>query len=173
MKSSILPKNDKLSSKSYFEGDKRIDVVEGTISVDTRTWGTTMFLPPFKELPEISLMRKTGNAISPEISSVTLDTFSVTINSSVQAGEWIWRARGELLKPIGISENIETLNKRTGNPSKPTGRTIIRWIFVICFLVVVFVAIISNIKNDNWQNNIILYIVVMVIVGIIHRILTK
>jgi hypothetical protein len=74
-------------------------VVEGILQVDTLTWRTTVLLPPFAAAPRITLARPQGGAIrEPEIKSVTPDLFTITINNSEQAGEWVWRARGVLLR---------------------------------------------------------------------------
>lgn len=142
---------------SDFEDDEKINFDEGTFSVDTNTWGATIFIKPFKEVPIISLMRKNGKSRNlPTIYSVTPDAFTVKINSSDQAGEYLYRARGELLKPTK-GKIIDTPNKITGNISKQKDWNIIKRIF----------------HNDGWQNNIILYIVVMVIGGIIVGYLLK
>jgi hypothetical protein len=80
------------------EGEPGTDVIEGTLSVDTLTWRTTVLLPPFAGQPNITVVRPDGRASSdPVIDGITSDKFSVLINNTNQAGEWRWRARGTLL----------------------------------------------------------------------------
>jgi pimeloyl-ACP methyl ester carboxylesterase len=80
------------------KSDQKMDVVEGRLKLDTQSWKGTVLLPPFTTAPEITLVRPDGRAREdPTIEAVTPDKFEVSIRSSDQAGEWIWRARGTLL----------------------------------------------------------------------------
>jgi hypothetical protein len=83
---------------SYVEGGRRVDVVEGTVAVDTLNWGATVLLPPFIDPPEITFGSGPSPDRKPEIASKTADAFSIRIDSSGQSGRWTWRARGQLLR---------------------------------------------------------------------------
>jgi hypothetical protein len=85
--------------KQYIDDGKFFAVVEGTLSVDTVTWGATVLLPPFEDPPEITLTRRDGKCSQvPMVTSVTRDAFTITINRSDLRGEWVWRARGRVLR---------------------------------------------------------------------------
>jgi hypothetical protein len=92
----ILDATRKASGSARRTEDGPVDVVEGTLEVDTLTWRTTVLLPPFSGRPEITVIRKGGVSEDPVI-EVTPDSFILRIHSSNQAGQWIWRARGTLL----------------------------------------------------------------------------
>jgi hypothetical protein len=75
------------------------DIVEGVLQVDTRTWRATVLLPPFSAPPEITLARRDGRASAePVVEDRTPDKFTVRISRNDHAGEWVWRARGKLLR---------------------------------------------------------------------------
>jgi hypothetical protein len=74
------------------------NIVEGTLTVDTLTWRTTVLLPPFSAPPQVTVLRRDGRASEePKIEGITPDKFTVHISNNQQAGEWVWRARGILL----------------------------------------------------------------------------
>ena len=82
----------------YSDGSNEIHVVSGRLTVNTLSWGTSVWLPPFKEPPDIILSREGAtDEDAPEVVTKTRDGFSVRIRSTEQAGEWEWRARGVLL----------------------------------------------------------------------------
>jgi hypothetical protein len=88
-------------SGSYIDkSGKSMDIVEGYVKVDTVGWGATVTLPPFQEVPNVSILSKKGGTVRkrPEVYEITADSFRVIINSSEQSGEWRWRVRGILLE---------------------------------------------------------------------------
>jgi len=97
----ILESTRKASgSARRMDGPSGTNVVEGTLKVDTLTWRTTVLLPPFAMPPHITVARRDGRASAePVVEGVTPDKFTVRISSSDQAGEWVWRARGNLISP--------------------------------------------------------------------------
>lgn len=85
----------------------RVDVVEGEIKLDTKSWSASVKLPPFIERPDVTLIPygvfslKPGP--TPEIASLTSEKLDLTITTSRSAHKWTWRARGKLLKPVAAS----------------------------------------------------------------------
>jgi hypothetical protein len=84
-----------------------LDIVEGYVKVDTMGWGAAVTLPPFQDMPNVSILARKGRTYrdKPKVLDVTLDSFRVSINSSDQSGEWRWRARGILLESSKKNEN--------------------------------------------------------------------
>jgi hypothetical protein len=86
------------SGVSIIQLSDGLSLLEGTVLVSTDTWGATVVLPAFAEIPEVAMLTKAGpHAEPPWLSSVGKDKFTVHINSSRQAGQWGWRAKGRLL----------------------------------------------------------------------------
>jgi hypothetical protein len=91
----------RFSIKSYTDGEKQVDVVEGTVEIGLTVGATSVLLPPFVAPPAITLARPDGRSHDGPVPHVvsTNDRFTIKINDSGSSGLWIWRARGVLLRP--------------------------------------------------------------------------
>lgn len=86
---------------SFTDGVSRSDTAEGVLTIGGMSSGATVLLPPFSDAPTVTLMRKDHpDSRAPEIVEITPDKFTVRINNSDLNGEWIWRARGKLLRRL-------------------------------------------------------------------------
>lgn len=88
-----------------------ISTVEATF--EAKRYGGTIFFPSFTIAPEIFIKRpeEYGNSWNSEskealtITQITSDSFNYSYSSPAQDGEWVFRARGKLLKIIGESSS--------------------------------------------------------------------
>ncbi|MFN8343720.1 MAG: hypothetical protein U0X91_01875 [Spirosomataceae bacterium] len=85
--------------KTFIEDNEEISELNGNVEVNTVTWKTKVSLPLFKDKPKISINRANGQQNKlPKITQITDDSFTISIDSSTEAGIWNWRAVGKLRK---------------------------------------------------------------------------
>lgn len=85
------------TTRKFRVNNEEFAELAGVINLDTVTWKTKVNLPLFKEPPKITFNRNNGKFRSePVLSEVTTDSFTASIISSTEAGNWNWRAIGQL-----------------------------------------------------------------------------
>jgi hypothetical protein len=90
-------------SGSYIDSENiRIEVYEGEFVIPNHFNTVIVPLPPFEELPTVTLFRaaQLEDSRTPNIERVTLDSFDVRADSSKSWGVWRFRARGRQMSRV-------------------------------------------------------------------------